>query len=266
MHQSPDLEHLPAAGGGARAPLLFVHGAFATPWVWRKHFMPWFAERDHHVYALRLGRSVSTLLPALEPGLCDYRRELEATIDGMPRPPVVVAHSLGALVAQMALGRTTMAGLALLAPVPPTGMIWSTLRLALDDPALVAQTSLATVDVRYATLGATRESLFAEDVPDAVVAETLANMRSQPTRPLLEAQWPCHVASARRVGVQALTVAGGRDRLIGVATVRRTAGHHGARHVTVRDAGHALMLDPSWRETARALARWIHPRDPALAA
>ena len=51
------------------APILFVHGAFATPWVWQRNFMPWFADRGHDVYAVTLKGTGSASGGFLEPGL-----------------------------------------------------------------------------------------------------------------------------------------------------------------------------------------------------
>jgi pimeloyl-ACP methyl ester carboxylesterase len=35
-------------------PLLFVHGAYCAAWVWDRHFLPFFADRDYEAHALSL--------------------------------------------------------------------------------------------------------------------------------------------------------------------------------------------------------------------
>jgi pimeloyl-ACP methyl ester carboxylesterase len=90
-----------------------------------------------------------------------------------------------------------------------------------------------------------------------VVADTHRNLCAQPMRPLLEAQWPCYVPRAGRLGVPAMTLAAGADRLIPVEAVERTARHHGARHRTLQGVGHALMLDDGWEAGAHALGDWL---------
>jgi len=249
----PPLEHLPAAGSDARDPLLFVHGAFGTPWMWLHRYMPWFAARGHASYALRLNGDPS----ALEPGLGDYLHILERTVDTVGRAPVVIAHSLGALVAQMALGRVPMRALALLAPVPHTGMLWSSLRLAASAPAVWMRTAVAAVDTRLADPRATRDALFTETTCEHVVAQTHRNLRAQPARPLFEAQWPRLVPRASRLGIPAVVLAAGRDRLIPLDAVARTARHHGAALHTFPESGHALMLDTHWEDGARVLGDWL---------
>ena len=201
----------------------------------------------------------------MEPGLAEYLEDLETAVRQVGSPPVVVAHSLGALVAQMALGRIPMRALALLAPVPPTGMFWSSMRLALHAPSLWARTVLSAAEAGFASTRATREALFTDDASEDLVREVHVNLSPQPVRPLLEAQWPRYVPQAHRLRVPLLTLAAERDRLIPVDTVERTARHHGAQHVTVDGAGHAMMLDPSWAESALAIARWLeaHAREAA---
>ena len=265
MSPAPALVHLPATADTRAPPLLFVHGAFASPWMWQRHFMPWFAARGHDCHALAF-RDGSNRLPALQPGLDDYLDDLEAAVGGLPATPVVIAHSLGGLVAQMALGRVPMAALVLLAPVPSTGMIWSTLRLALDAPWLLAHASLCSMDATLATLRATRDTLLTDDTPEETVRETLSGLRPQPARPLLEAQWPRPVTGARRAGVPALTVTGDRDRLIPVDAAERTARLHGAALSLIPGAGHALMLDRGWPQAAQAVADWLHGQHGNLAA
>ena len=265
MAQPPDLLHLAAAGGATGTPIVFVHGAFGAPWMWSRNFMPWFAERGHDTYALRLRGTGPISSGAVEPGLADYLEDLEAAVHQMGGPPVVVAHSLGALVAQMALGRIPMRALALLAPVPPTGMFWSSMRLALHAPSLWARTVLSATEAGFATTQATRETLFTDDASEELVREVHVNLCPQPVRPLLEAQWPRYVPRAHRLQVPLLTLAAEHDRLIPVDAVERTARHHGAHHVTVGGTGHAMMLDASWAESALAIAHWLdaHAREAA---
>lgn len=251
------LHHLPGQGTTRRAPVLFVHGAFGTPWVWRRNFMPWFAGRGHDVYALRLRGAGNLPGSYIEPGLGDYLDDLEEAVREIGIPPVVVAHSLGALVAQMGIGRVPMCALAMLAPVPPTGMFWSSFRLALNAPALWARTALSAADAGFASTAATREALFTEDSDADAVGETHVNLTSQPARPLLEAQWPRHIPRAARLNIPAMTLAAEFDRLIPTDAVVRTARYHGATHLTVSGSGHAMMLDDAWRDAAAGISEWL---------
>ena len=105
------------------APVLFVHGAFAGAWMWREVFMPFFARRGRACAAVSLrGHGGSEGRAGLRAArLSDYRDDLQRAFAALPEPPVVVAHSLGGLLAQQLIGREEMRALALLASLPPKG-------------------------------------------------------------------------------------------------------------------------------------------------
>lgn len=55
-------------------------------------------------------------------GLLDYVADLSDLVENMDTPPIVVGHSLGALLAQLLAARVRTAGLVLLGPAPSAGM------------------------------------------------------------------------------------------------------------------------------------------------
>src|SRR3954471_624099 len=118
------------------APVLFVHGAFAGAWMWREVFMPFFARRGRACAAVSLrGHGASEGRAGLRAArLSDYRDDLQRAFAALPEPPVVVAHSLGGLLAQQLIGREEMRALALLASLPPEGLWLESPRLAITDP------------------------------------------------------------------------------------------------------------------------------------
>jgi pimeloyl-ACP methyl ester carboxylesterase len=141
MHTLPDgmkLEvlHLPAAGSAAptsqRPPLLFVHGSYHGAWCWRERFMPYFSAAGYDCYAFSIrGQGGSDRkTPAGEPlkvsgDLASLTDDLADVVAALPSPPVVVAHSFGALLVEKyatQLGqRPPLAGLAVLCGTPPSG-------------------------------------------------------------------------------------------------------------------------------------------------
>ncbi|ASD18406.1 alpha/beta hydrolase [Pseudomonas aeruginosa] len=55
-------------------------------------------------------------------GLLDYVDDLAALVDTMDSPPIIVGHSVGALLAQLLAARRPNKGVVLLAPAPAAGM------------------------------------------------------------------------------------------------------------------------------------------------
>lgn len=62
---------------------------------------------------------------------------------------------------------------------------------------------------------------------------------------------------AKQVNTPLLWLAGAADRLISEAAERRAAAHYGATYVVVPEAGHSIMLEKSYRETAVTIHNWL---------
>ena len=135
-----------ARGTIHRTPLLFVHGAYVGAWCWEENFLDWFAERGYPVHAVSLrGHGEShghDRLPDF--GLADYAEDVARVAAALPRPPVLIGHSMGALVVQKYFEKAAHAPAMILAsPVPSYGLLPSSFALAFTRPALFA--SLNTV-------------------------------------------------------------------------------------------------------------------------
>ena len=62
--------------------------------------------------------------------MSDYAADIAKLCDGLPEPPVLLGHSMGGLVAQLAARRAEIRALVLLAPSPPWGVVGSSLEEA----------------------------------------------------------------------------------------------------------------------------------------
>src|ERR1019366_3826833 len=80
-------------------------------------------------------------LPASAVGgqsMSDYAGAVQRVIQTQSEPPILIGHSLGGLVAQMAATRARVAGLILLAPSAPWGVTGSTAEEAISAVSLYA--------------------------------------------------------------------------------------------------------------------------------
>ena len=54
-----------------------------------------------------------------------------------------------------------------------------------------------------------------------------------------------------------LWLVGVADALIAKKAVAKLAGHYGATYEVIPEAGHNVMMEKSWRETAQVVHEWL---------
>jgi len=255
------LRRPPDAPGG-KPPLLFLHGAYVGAWCWDEHFLGWFAARGYDAYALSLrGHGASEGRDELDDhGLADYAEDAAAVMEELAAPPVIIGHSMGALVAQKALEQGAEACAQVLAcPVPSFGLLPSGFALALTRPSLFASLNAVASGGR-ASPEALSEVLFATP-PDAELASRCyRRMQRESRRALMDMSgWGLpSIWSMRRPPT--LVLGASRDVLIPAAQAHATARMLGAEYRELEGLGHAVMLDAGWEAAASAIADWLEER------
>ena len=242
------------------APLLFVHGAFVGAWCWAEYFLPWFAQLGWETHALSLrGHGASAGYERLHmTGLEDYVNDVVNVASRLERAPVLVGHSMGAIVVQRAARRCRAAAMVLMAPVPPQGLGTSLFSLALRDPPLffaLNAMQLGADDV--SALRRVRDYLFSASVSEREVSRYLRRTRHESQRALLELQWPQHFWIAPSVGIPCMVIAGANDAFFPLAMMEEAARFHGVRADVLPDIAHVMMLEPGWQEGARRVNDWL---------
>lgn len=252
-----------------RPPILFVHGAFAGAWCWAEHFMPWFAEQGYPTYAVSLrGHGGS----AGEDGLAyhtlrDYVRDVATAAEHIGERPVVVGHSMGGFVAQKYLeysGRRGpgLLGVALMASVPPQGLIPTATWMMMTRPALARRIMLLCTggpDLanRFVKPSDLRSSLFASPLPSDRMARYFGHFQGESRRAVLDMSMldPLRLWLMPRVP---MTVIGAdRDAFIPPTLARATAMTYGCPAVILEKMGHVMMLESHWQEAATPLLSWL---------
>lgn len=241
---------LPAEPDPARPPLLFVHGAAMGAWA----FDTWLtaaAEAGWRAYAVSLrGHGGSRRPPSLRRAtLRHYEHDVLQTITSLPAPPVLIGHSLGALVVQGVLERyrSAPAGV-LVCPAPPLHGLELAVALARNDPRALLDGVLGRQAVPAAA------TLFGDDVDPTVAAATIARMGEESLLAPLQAVLP---RRARDVRAPVLVLGGELDRIVPPSAVARTARHFATRPHLYLGMGHLLMLEKAWRAPLERILGWL---------
>ena len=235
-----------------KPPILFVHGLAHGAWCWREHWMTAAAERGFPVYAVslrghgdsggrkRLGRTL----------LRHYVHDVMQTITELPQQPVLIGHSMGALIAQLVADRYQPRGLALLTPAPIQGA-------AYELPKLIRRRPLDALKVvAGGTLPLRSEQLFT-----GLDEETAARYVDRLGRESPWAQYELLVP--HRIGpvrCPVLVVGTPDDRVVDEKAVEVTASAYGVDPVWLPGIGHDLMLDAGWEKALSVVLDWIDER------
>lgn len=242
-----------------RPSLLFVHGGYCDAWCWQPLFMPWFAQRGHATHAVSLrGHGGSdgheTLFGA---SVDDYAADVLRAIREIGGEPILVGHSMGAAIIEKIMQRHPVRAAALLAPLPPSGLVEVASRLMLQRPDYLLQ--MARFDhgnVAADVLATLRPYYFTDDIDPSLLREAGRHLSAESSRALfdlsLRAPPPHHPAPPP---VFVLGAEG--DRICRPADVRATAAQHGVSALIVEGLAHMLMLVPGWERVATPLAAWI---------
>ena len=263
----PDLEVLTArprdVDTARLTPVVFVHGAFMGAWCWDAGFMDYFADRGFRAIAPSLrGHGNSEGFDRLDgASINDYVNDLTAVVDELEGPPpILVGHSMGALVVQRYMERGGAASASvLMAPVPPHGLMPSTMRMLIGDPMLYMQFGMmqlfgaGAVDTEVAQRAVFSEASAREDL-----TEYAERVQRESQRALWEMNVHARGRPARGRGDGAVQVGtGDEDALFNAPEAHTAADLWDASWQSLPGLAHAMMIEPGWENAARTIVEWL---------
>jgi pimeloyl-ACP methyl ester carboxylesterase len=243
------LARLPEEPTG-KPPLLFVHGLGHGAWCWDEHWMPAAAEQGWPCYALSFrGHGGSHGHEHIRRWkLRDYEHDVMQTIVDLPAPPVLVGHSMGALVVRRILARYPARAGVLVTPAGGDHGLGIGVKLGVRKPGQLLR-GLVGQPVK---LGA--DDLVSGEVDPATARRYVD--RLTPESPL--AQYEIFLASRpRATRAPVLVIGAGADALVPVSEAVRTARAYGTRAHIFRGMGHDPMLEARWREPLDLMLEWL---------
>jgi pimeloyl-ACP methyl ester carboxylesterase len=195
-------------------------------------------------------------------GMADYRAELEAFLDTLPPRPVLLGHSMGAVLAQQLAAENRASALILVAPAPRSGIL----------PPTEAEKKL---DQDLMGLGAFWQSVINPDfnlartytlncVPEDEQRAVFDRFGPESGRAFFEMFfWMFDRTRATAVDTDAVTcpvlcLVGSDDKIVSPQTARETATpYRNATFWELDGHGHMLVLEPGAEAIARRIAAWI---------
>jgi non-heme chloroperoxidase len=218
-------------------PVLFLHGAVGGAWAWCDGFGARIAAAGFHGYALssRAHGGSSRAQPLDTTGLSDYVADVAWAVNEIGETPI--------LLAQKYLEHSDARGLALLAPLPPQGLIPVMALVAMRHPRIFAEVN-AFIHTGRGTKDGLRQALVAGPVPPQRLERHLAALQ----RESLRALWDAAIFNLPRLSCMRrppmLVLGADRDALVPPEMARLCATTLGAPY-------------ERWEKVADRLVEWL---------
>ncbi len=193
--------------------------------------------------------------------MTDYAKAVASACKECAEPPVLIGHSMGGLVCQLAAVQASVRGLVLLAPSAPWGVHGSTIEEAVSAASLMGMGPFWSIPIDPDYALAAQYSL--DRFPAETRKEIYRRMGPESGRALWETlNWwldpfmTTNVAAAR-IKVPVLAIAGGRDLIHPPVTVRQTAARLSGTVKVFDRMSHWLIGEPGWEDVAQACLDWV---------
>ena len=239
-------------------PILMQHGMFHGAWTWR-WWQPLFAEWGWESVAVSLpGHGASPTQRQIELCTLDYYLGfLKVEVDRLAQPPVLMGHSMGGALTQWYLKYCgDLPAAVLVAPWLSHSAMLDAPKVMLNDPLLLPLCSLAWSAAPWVRNPRRAANLFITD--DALITPEELYDRLGPESQMVVFQHnPPFWTPADDVRTPLLWITGEKDAVISVPQATRSAAFYQAEHIIVPGAGHNLMMEASYWETARSIVEWL---------
>jgi pimeloyl-ACP methyl ester carboxylesterase len=241
-------------------PLLFIHGMFHGAWCWDAHFLDYFARHGFAAYAVNLrGHGNSEGRDDLRwTRLSDFVDDVDVAVSQLPRPAIVIGHSLGGFVVQKYLEDHDAPGGVLLSSPPPSGMLRPALRIARRHPLVFAKTNLTfSLAPVIATPQLVREAFFSPDFPDEPLRAYWRQMQDESYMAFVD-MVALDLPKPEKVKAPLLILGAARDNMLQPGEIEATARAYHTQAEIIPDIAHSSMLETRWETVAERILAWLH--------
>jgi pimeloyl-ACP methyl ester carboxylesterase len=237
----------------ARPPLIFVHGGLHGSWNWHR-YLPVFSAAGWECHALDwYNHHLSDTLPTAQfvrRSLADVTEEIGAVADPLPRPAVLIGHSMGGLACLKYAEQRDVEALVLLAPVLPAVIGNAPVPLDIDPAQPWGPPPYE----------AARQMFFG-GVAEDDARRYYGLLCAESPRCVAEATGRADVpVELRAVTAATIILVGEHDVLTPVDRVKALAARMDADYRFYPGRSHSLLIDQFAEETADLIADWLSAR------
>jgi pimeloyl-ACP methyl ester carboxylesterase len=251
------------AGHPHPTPLLFIHGAWHGAWCWDEHFLPYFANMGYAAYALSLrghGQSDGhqylrwTSSHEYLEDIIYIARQLPRQL---PRPPILIGHSLGGWLVQKYLEQHPATAAVLLAPLPPAGPWGFALDMLRQAPVTLLKSLLSG---KIPTLEAAHHLLFSAEMPTEQATSYFEQLQAESLLVILETLFG-QVQPRKDIAIPVLVLGAIDDAIFSLPAIQATARLQQTQAEAFPHMAHDMMLERNWQRVAHRILAWLQDND-----
>lgn len=187
----------------------------------------------------------------------DYVDDVVAVAQTLPNAPIVIGHSMGGLVVQKYLELHAAPAAVLLASVPPSGVLATTLRIARRHPLIFAKVNLTlSLYPIVATPSLAREAFFSDSMSAAQVEGYWGRMQDESFLGFLD-MLAFNLPRPKKVSTPILVLGASKDTVFSPAEIEATASAYNTTGEIFDEMAHDMMLEPKWESVAERISDWL---------
>ena len=242
-------------------PIVMHHGMWHGAWCWQgwqELLAEWGWESHAHSLPGHAGSPVQWPIRWCTLGY--YAKFLQAEMERMPCKPVLMGHSMGGALTQWVLReQDDLAAAVLVAPWLAHSMLVPILHTIGRDPVGFALCTLNLTTTPLVRNPFRAAQMFIHEGAVLSPQELYERLGPESMWVLLQYNPPLW-RPVPQLKTPLLWLAGEADTLISEKAEAKSARHYGAEYVCVPGAGHNVMMEQGWRETARLVHEWLAER------
>ena len=240
--------------------ILFVHGAWHGGWCWERYFMDDFAQKGYDTYALTLRKheTAGQIKGVNMLSTKNYIEDLKKAIKELPEEPIIVAHSMGGYILQKYLQHHSCKKAILMASVPPTGVLRTTLSILKRSYALPALLSFNMFGI-VNSLAKTKWAFFSENASEEDINYCNNHLCGESYLVFVEMMMP-NIKINFHTKIPLLVIAAEHDHIFTVKENKITAQKYNADFILMEDMAHDMMLDIKHKEAAEKILDWLETK------
>ncbi|MCD8529119.1 MAG: alpha/beta hydrolase [Chitinophagales bacterium] len=237
--------------------LLFVHGAWHGSWCWQENFIPYFEKHGFkcHSFNLPLHNTSGKIKGINSLRIKDYVDALDTEIKKIEGEIILIAHSMGGLIVQKYLEKHGCHKVVLLAPVPHTGVLATTLRFlkkTYSYPALLGFNLYYLVNNEKKSTWA----FFSESMPFEKRNKYANKLCSESYFAFLDMLFP-NIKLKFHKETPTLILAAEKDNIFSVKEEENTAKFYHADFEVIPNIAHDMMLDIGYENVLNKIHKWL---------